>query len=194
MTLALTGFMGSGKTSTGKILAERLGWPFADLDELVAEVAGKTIPEIFEESGEEAFRALEFNTLRLYLNSYQGDSVLALGGGTLTLPESRDLIKRNCRCIYLKADADALLENLTWKGEAGKRPLLSGGKDLKERIEELLDARSATYESAADITVNAERLTPEQIADDILTYLETLSDLKKTKGLNAPVASQPYSG
>ena len=163
--------MGSGKTSTGKVLAERLGWPFADLDELIAEVAGKTVSEIFEESGEEAFRALELSTLQLYFNSYFGDSVLALGGGTLTSPEARELVRQNCRCIYLKAGADALFENLTWEGEAGKRPLLSQGEGLRERIEELLAARSETYESAADITVNAGHLTPEQIADEIISYL-----------------------
>ena len=168
MTLALTGFMGSGKTSTGKVLAERLGWPFADLDELVAEVAGKSVPEIFEESGEKAFRALELSTLQLYFSSYFGDSVLALGGGTLTLPEARELVRQNCKCIYLKAGADALFKNLTWEGEAGKRPLLRQGEGLRERIEELLAARAATYEEAADVTVNAEHLTPEQIADEII--------------------------
>ena len=166
--------MGSGKTSTGKVLAERLGWPFADLDELVAEVAGKSVPEIFEEDGEEAFRALELNTLQLYFNSYFGDSVLALGGGTLTLPEARELVRQNCKCIYLKAGADALYENLTWEGEAGKRPLLQQGEGLRERIAELLNERSEIYEDAADATVCAEHLSPEQIADEILTCLETI--------------------
>ena len=168
MTLALTGFMGSGKTSTGKVLAERLGWPFADLDELVADVAGESIPEIFEETGEEAFRELELSTLQLYLDSYFGDSVLALGGGTLTRPEARELVKSNCKCIYLKAGADALFENLTWKGEAAKRPLLPQGEGLRERIEELLEARSEIYESAADAIVNVDYLSPEQIADEII--------------------------
>lgn len=160
--------MGSGKTSTGKVLAERLGWPFADLDELVAEVAGESIPEIFEETGEEAFRKLELSTLQLYLDSYFGDSVLALGGGTLTRPEAREMIRRNCRCIYLKAGADALFENLTWEGEAGKRPLLQQGGGLRERIESLLEARSEVYESAADVIVNVDHLSPEQIADEIM--------------------------
>ena len=95
-------------------------------------------------------------------------AVLALGGGTLTRPEARELVKSNCKCIYLKAGADALFENLTWKGEAAKRPLLPQGEGLRERIEELLEARSEIYESAADAIVNVDYLSPERIADEII--------------------------
>ncbi len=166
--------MGSGKTSTGKALAAKLGWPFADLDDLIAEDAGKSIPEIFEEGGEEAFRALELNALRRYLRSSASSRVLALGGGTLMQSEARQLVRESCKCVYLKAGAPALYENLTWEGEALKRPLLSQGKDLRGRIEELLAMREAVYESAADLSVNVEHLAPEQVADDILKRLENL--------------------
>src|SRR6185503_11348550 len=80
--ISLVGFMGAGKTTVGRALAEKLGWEFVDLDDLIQARDGRTIPEIFEESGERAFRNLEQQVLREFVNSFRANpSVLSLGGG-----------------------------------------------------------------------------------------------------------------
>ena len=144
--IALTGFMGSGKSTVGRVLAEKLGWAFADLDAAVEQAAGKSIPQIFAEDGEKAFRKLEVSTLGIILkapgrfaakgagaaeaSARDGDAgkgaglVLALGGGTVMQPAARKSLEGRCRCIYLKATADTLAERLEGT-EAAARPLLA---------------------------------------------------------------------
>jgi|GEM_PF-116314 len=138
--IALTGFMGSGKSTVGKMLAERLGCTFADLDEAVEQAAGKSVRQIFAEDGERAFRKLEVSTLRRMIQNPAGlggkgaertgakpaGLVLALGGGTVMQPEAGKLLEGRCLCVYLKASADTLTERLEGAGAAA-RPLLAGG-------------------------------------------------------------------
>ncbi len=130
--IALTGFMGSGKSTVGKMLAERLGWAFLDLDGAVEKAAGKSVPQIFAEDGEEAFRKLEISTLRKIIRSPAkfaappAGLVLALGGGTLMRPEARKILgDGGCPCIYLKAGVETLAGRLEG-AEAAARPLLAG--------------------------------------------------------------------
>ena len=96
MMITLTGFMGSGKTTVGKVLADFLGCPFMDLDDLIVKKAGKSIPEIFAEDGEAAFRQLEARLLRQTVEKYTENTVvLALGGGAVTAPASAALLREN---------------------------------------------------------------------------------------------------
>ena len=89
MMITLTGFMGSGKTTVGKVLADFLGCPFMDLDDLVVKKAGKSIPDIFAQDGEPAFRQLEAQVLRKTVEKYaESTAVLALGGGAILAPAS----------------------------------------------------------------------------------------------------------
>ena len=166
MLLALTGFMGSGKTSVGRIVADALGCPFLDLDEIIERSEGRSIPEIFAADGEEVFRTIEGKALRKVLSKYSASTaVLALGGGTVTIPGVISLLQEKTLCIYLKASPERLAANL--EGKTDSRPLLQG-KELLENIRERLAAREESYTSAAHIVLDTEGLSPTEIADEII--------------------------
>ena len=167
MLITLTGFMGSGKTTVGKVLADFLGCPFYDLDALVVKKAGRSIPEIFADGGEAAFRTLEAKVLRQAVEKYaESTAILSLGGGTLGTPASARLVAEKTTCIYLRASVDTLAARLA--PEAAGRPLLRGAPDLRERIAALLAGREDVYASTAHVTVDTDGLSPEQIADEIV--------------------------
>ena len=167
MLITLTGFMGSGKTTVGIVLADFLGCPFYDLDALVVKKAGRSIPEIFADGGEAAFRTLEAKVLRQAVEKYaESTAILSLGGGTLGTPASARLVAEKTTCIYLRASVDTLAARLA--PEAAGRPLLRGAPDLRERIASLLAGREDVYASTAHVTVVTDGLSPEQIADEIV--------------------------
>lgn len=171
--ISLAGFMGCGKSTVGKILASRLGADFYDLDTLIEQSGGMTIPEIFASQGEEAFRQMEAQTLESFLKSAAHRSaVLSLGGGTLTTERCRNLLQGRSICIYLKASEDTLVRNLS--GQADGRPMLEGARDeaaLRERIKSLMARRSSIYEAAATHTIQVDALSPDSIAASILSLL-----------------------
>lgn len=193
MILCLTGMMGCGKSSTGRVLAGRLGIPFADLDHLIETRTGRSIPEIFKTDGEPVFRSLEHETLAAFLSGTSTDCVLALGGGTVMTPACAELVRQQTCCIYLRADADTLCRRLSAHGQAGRRPLLSpasgqslpptcadgtGADDalgklsaLRQRIEKLLAEREPVYSAAACHTVDTDTLSPAAVADEICRLL-----------------------
>ena len=161
MLITLTGFMGSGKTSVGRIVADALGCPFMDLDEIIVKKAGRSIPAIFEADGEKGFRRLEKQALEQTVAKYaESTAILALGGGTITIPGAIGLLQEKTLCIYLQADVETLRGNLEGRKEG--RPLAGEG------WEERLAARLPLYEKAAHITIDTIGLTPEEIADEII--------------------------
>lgn len=166
MNLALFGFMGVGKSEVGRILAERLGLDFTDLDDAIAERAGKTIAAIFEEDGEEAFREYERREAREV--SARDGQVIACGGGTVLNEESLRNLRRSSVMILLTADPETILDRVA---EDGSRPLLHV-VDRRSRIRDLLAARRSRYLRAADLVVDTSRRTPEQVAEEIIRYLE----------------------
>lgn len=171
--ISLAGFMGCGKSTVGKILASRLGADFYDLDTLIEQNAGMTIPEIFTSQGEEAFRQMEAQTLETFLETMTNRrAVLSLGGGTLTTECCRNLLQGRSICIYLKASEDTLVRNLS--GQADGRPMLEGAQNeaaLRKRIRTLMALRSSIYESSATHTIQVDALSPDSIAASILSLL-----------------------
>ena len=161
MMVALTGFMGSGKTTVGKVLADFLGCPFMDLDDLVVKKAGKSIPDIFAQDGEPAFRQLEAQVLRKTVEKYaESTAVLALGGGAVLAPSSAALLHEKTVCIYLRASLETLLARL--EGETAGRPLADAS--LADR----LAAREPIYEKTAHVTIDTDGLSPDEVADEII--------------------------
>ena len=160
MILTLTGFMGCGKSSTGRELASRLGARFVDLDERIVERCGRAIPDIFREGGEPAFRAVELETLRAVLDGTGVDEtlVVALGGGALTLPEARELIFSRTRCIWLRTRLETIRQRL---GAAdASRPLFKDADALYARRESLY--------AQAPFVVDTDEKTPAEVAGEIV--------------------------
>ncbi len=160
--------MGSGKTTTGRSLAARLGWRFADLDSEIEKAAGRSVAKIFEDEGELGFRKRETEALRAILVDADAHLVLALGGGTLLSEENRQLVRQHCQCVWLKASPEALAGRLAREAEG--RPLLAG-QDLRTRVATLLASREATYREAADVAVDTDGVDQEEIVKRIIENL-----------------------
>ena len=160
----LTGFMGSGKSTVGPLLADRLGYEFLDLDGLIEERTGATIPQLFEEEGEESFRTWEARLLEEV--SHRSGTVIALGGGALMAPANLMLAASTGTIIFLDVPPDELAARLS---EADGRPLLDNDGD---KISQLLARRRPIYEKA-HITVHVTEQTAEEIADDITKRLSS---------------------
>ncbi|GAA1330821.1 shikimate kinase [Brachybacterium rhamnosum] len=169
----LMGPMAAGKTSVGRSLAGRLGVPFADLDELIVAAAGRGIPEIFEDRGEEGFRALEAEVLARALEERPG--VLALGGGAPLRPESGERL-RGRPVVLLEIDEQAAARRL---GRGAGRPMLAGDDPL-ERWRRLMEERGPVYRDLAAHRVDAGRGSPGHVARTIISTL----------GLSAPGAEE----
>lgn len=161
MMITLCGFMGSGKTTVGRLLSDALGCSFLDLDDLIVKKAGKSIPEIFAEDGEPAFRQMEARLLRQTVEKYSENTVvLSLGGGAVTTPASAALLHEKTVCIYLRATLETLLRRLA--GETAGRPLADNS--VASRLAE----REPVYEKTAHVTVDTDGLTPEEVTDEII--------------------------
>ena len=166
MTISLTGFMGCGKSSTGRELAARLGARFVDLDAEIVAREGRPIPEIFAEGGEAAFRAVELETLRAVLDeadAADADTVLALGGGTLTVPAARELVLARTRCVWLRTRLETIRQRLG--ATDASRPLFADA-------EALYAARVPIY-AQAPFAVDTDGNTPAEVADAIVAVLKT---------------------
>lgn len=173
MRVAVVGFMGSGKSQAGKVLASSLGYPFRDLDEVISTREGLSIPDIFSRYGEVGFRAAETSCLRLQAEE-GGDMVLACGGGVVLSEENRRLLRARFLTIWIDVPAEALVKRLLQN--PGQRPLLpSGEKEMRDRIISLLEERRALYGEAARLRYRwkAEDGTPEATAGKLLELLRT---------------------
>lgn len=165
--LYLVGMMGSGKTSTGRPLAQRLEYGFVDADAVIEQAAGCTIPEIFKRDGETGFRNLETQVLSAI--SQRHSLVVATGGGAVTRPENWGAMHQGI-VIWLDVKQDQLLKRL--EQDDTPRPLLQE-KDPAMVLETLMTARRPMY-AEADLTVVIDAEQPEEVADGILKLLPTL--------------------
>lgn len=166
MKIVLLGYMGSGKSTVGKLLAEKLKLEYRDLDTIIETQAHKTIPEIFAEKGEIHFRKLEHQVLREVLKSHDS-FVLALGGGTPCYSGNMDtLLTSTPHVFYLKMSVPALTKRLS--GEKQDRPLISHitDEELPEFIGKHLFERQPFYMRAPHI-LNSDGKSAQEIADII---------------------------
>jgi shikimate kinase len=162
-TLALLGFMGSGKSTIGRLVAGRLRTPHRDLDAMIEESAGMTIAELFVSRGEAAFRALESELLPVAL---EPGAVASLGGGTPLSDSNWALIRRRAFTVWLDAPLPILLGRV--EEERRARPLLDGRSP--EELEALLEARLDRYR-AADRRVDVQR-PAGQVAEEVCRLWE----------------------
>ncbi len=168
-TIALVGLMGVGKSSVGRRLANALDLPFRDADTEVETAAGRSIPEIFAQLGESAFREGERRVIARLLD--EPPHVLATGGGAFMNPETRALIKAKAVSVWLKADLEILARRV---GRKDNRPLLAG-QDTMRVLRDLARARYPTY-ADADVVVEtgdaAHHVSVEQIIRALAQHLE----------------------
>ncbi|HEY9055416.1 MAG TPA: shikimate kinase [Rectinemataceae bacterium] len=148
--IALTGFMASGKSTIGKLLASSLGLEFMDLDLLIERKTGTSVAEIFSRDGEAAFRKLELSALA-ECTMISHPFILACGGGMLTLPEARSILARSYLRIWLDCPLEVILDRLvSHDTERCSRPLASG-RSWESRLAALYEDRREIYKQNCDI-------------------------------------------
>jgi shikimate kinase len=156
----LVGFMGTGKSTVGKLLAKRLGWRFTDMDERIEKEQRMPIRELFRIHGESYFRDLESKTLSTLLTADK--QVVATGGGAVLAEDNRSCMLDNGWVIALTANPDTIVSRVS---RDQNRPLLQG--NLQERVHTLLEQRKHAYEFA-HLTIDTTQLNTDQIVDLIL--------------------------
>lgn len=168
--IVLAGFMGCGKTSVGRILAQRLGWRFIDLDDAVEAAAKLSVPEIFQQRGEAVFRHFELHALHALLDKRH--LVLALGGGALETAEVGDALRTSPATVlvHLAGEFDTFYGRCLAQAkdpEATARPLLQTREQARERFLK----RQTAYAASATHAVDATAGTPETVAAAVLSEL-----------------------
>jgi len=166
-SIALIGFMGTGKTVVGKALAEKLGKEFIELDALIEQKAGKTIPEIFQQDGEIAFRELEIEVTKEV--SPKKNVVIACGGGLVLNKINIDRLKKENLVVYLTASPEVILKRTL--SDSNERPLLEVA-DRTSTVEELLKFRQPFYERAAEITIDTSKLDINSVVEQIIAKVK----------------------
>jgi len=167
MNVALFGFMGVGKSAVGRMLADKLGRSFVDLDEEIVSRTGRSIESIFQEDGEERFREIERAVTEEY-STLEGQ-VIACGGGTVIDPENLENLRRSSRMVLLTADPEVILERV--EAEGNLRPLLNVD-DRLGKIRSLLTERWPSYVEAADIIIDTSEYPPRVVVSIIIENLE----------------------
>ncbi|EAQ77440.1 shikimate kinase [Blastopirellula marina] len=172
MNLALVGFRGVGKSHVARLLGERLGWPVIDADVELQRRAQRTIAQIFAADGEPAFRDLETAVIADLMQ--QDQQVVALGGGAVLRAENRAAIQANSYTFWLTADADTIMARISADAAtATQRPRLTE-MTPREEIEQLLQVRESLYRETADVIVDAQQQTPEEVAREIYQFFAPL--------------------
>ena len=159
--IVLIGFMGSGKTVVGRLLADRLGYKFIDTDKIIEERIGKTISDIFNDEGEHYFREIESNIVK-ELSELSGH-VISTGGGIVLNQDNLTCLKKGGLTVWLKASPESIHKRVVSESH---RPLLNV-KDPLNEIKRLLSPRERLY-SEADISVETDDLDIEKIVENII--------------------------
>lgn len=167
--IVLIGFMGVGKSSTGKVLAAKLGASFIDMDLVIEAEEGISIPEIFAKYGEDYFRKKEADLVERV--AIRQDTVISTGGGTIKNVQNLKRLQNSGVIVSLTADVDTILERTSHRGD---RPVLDNADkgDRRAAIEKLLKEREGMY-SQADFTIDTSDKSPMQVVDCIIKRLKT---------------------
>jgi shikimate kinase len=160
--IVIIGFMGTGKTTVGRLVAHRLGHRFVDLDAVIERLAGRPIADIFRAEGEAAFRKLETEALAQTLG--EGGIVLATGGGAACREPNLGMMLARARVVALSATPEEVLRRT---GRASGRPLLDGAADPLAQARDLLSAREPFY-ARAHVRVDTVGKQPEEVAAEVV--------------------------
>jgi shikimate kinase len=180
----LVGFSGTGKSTIARLIAGSIGCPALDLDQLIVEASGMTIPLIFEREGEEGFRRRESEALRAVAS--QEAFVVATGGGAVLSEENRRIMSAHGWIVCLEGRPETLharlqLQLATDAGPGAVRPLIDSPNaevDPLEKLRTLKQSRQSIY-ALADWTVHTDRLTPEQVAAEVVRAVDLLENSSK---------------
>jgi shikimate kinase len=160
--ILLVGMMGAGKTTTGKLVAHRLGWKYKDSDADVEAATGLTVPELFARDGEAAFRAAEAKVLTAACVD-ESPTVISVAGGAVLRDDNRRLIRSSGTVVWLRARPETLAARV---GDGAGRPLL--GDDPVEAMVRLFEERAPYYAEVADAVIDVEGLAAEVVADRVM--------------------------
>ncbi len=170
----LIGARGSGKTTAGRFVAERLGWQMIDADEEIERRAGRSIREIFDQEGESGFRQRETEVLRKIASI--PNCVIATGGGAVIRPENRDLMRRSGLVVWLTADPEILWQRMQSDPRSShQRPALTALDGLNE-MRTIVAQRREWYAQCADLTIDTSGRSPQDVAQMILDFLARTAD------------------
>jgi shikimate kinase len=165
----LTGYRGSGKTSVAQALSSLIQRPVVDLDAVIVSTAGKTVAEIFCDSGEQAFRDLE--TQCLIAASDQPLAIISLGGGAVLREQNRVLISQTGVCVWLDADPDEIVKRLANDdATSSQRPGLTE-LPMADEVTKLMSERRPIYQAVSDVRIDTSGRTIDQVAGQIANWL-----------------------
>lgn len=167
MNIVLIGYRGTGKSTIGKVLAARLGWPLVSTDAEIVRRAGRSVPEIVAQHGWEYFRDLESTVCREL--SAQDRLIIDTGGGAILRQENVAYLKKNGTLFWLTASIETIASRI---GRDTQRPSLTGTKSFVEEIEEVLTVRTPKYRDAADHIVPTDGCTINQVVETILSSVQ----------------------
>ncbi|MEN2994504.1 MAG: shikimate kinase [Thermodesulfovibrio sp.] len=169
--IVLIGFMGTGKSTVGKIISKKLNFTYTDIDELIEKTMGMKISEIFEKFGEERFRDIETEMVKIVTKKH--NQVISTGGGVVLREENILNLKNSGLLFCLKANAEKIFERIK---NCKNRPLLMV-ENPKDKIKELMDKRKPLYEKA-DFIIDTDDLSAEEVAEKIIKYYESIVNAK----------------
>ena len=168
MNIVLIGYRGTGKSAVGRILAERLNKTYEGMDANIVRGAGMPIAAIVEQSGWSTFRDME--TRQAMDLARKDDQIIDTGGGIIERPDNLPALQKNGCIFWLKASVGTIVARI--RGD-DQRPALTEGKTFVEEVAEVLQQREARYRAAAHHAIDTDTLTPQQVADRIVSLLKS---------------------
>ena len=170
MNLILIGYRGAGKSSVGRLLAERLGWDLISTDAEIVRKAGLPIPDIVQRFGWDHFRNLESAVCRELAD--KDHLIIDTGGGAILRPQNVENLKATGSLVWLTVEVRTIIERI---GGDTQRPSLTGAKSFTDEVEEVLRERQPKYQAAADHIVATDEKSLAEVADMIMALLQTRS-------------------
>lgn len=170
MNLILIGYRGAGKSSVGRLLAERLGWDLISTDAEIVRKAGLPIPDIVQRFGWDHFRNLESAVCRELAD--KDHLIIDTGGGAILRPQNVENLKATGSLVWLTVEVRTIIERI---GGDTQRPSLTGAKSFTDEVEEVLRERQPKYQAAADHIVATDEKSLSEVADTIMALLQTRS-------------------